>query len=53
MLVYAIVLIIIILFKPRGLLGTKEFSIVNFKDFISRDKNNKHGEKAEKKGGVE
>jgi len=48
MLVYAIVLIIIILFKPRGLFGTKEFSIINFKDFITRDRK-KNGAK----GGVE
>ncbi len=52
MLVYAIVLVIIILFKPRGIFGTREFSIVHFKEFIKRTKK-KNGASAIKKGGVE
>lgn len=51
MLVYAIVLIIIILFKPKGLLGTREFSIVNFRQFIF-GKGRSKAVKAEEKGGA-
>ncbi len=36
MLVYAIALIIIILFKPRGLFGTTEFSIIHFSKMFRR-----------------
>ena len=36
MLVYAIALIIIILFKPRGLFGTKEFSIIHFSSLFRK-----------------
>ncbi|MDP4133846.1 MAG: branched-chain amino acid ABC transporter permease [Bacillota bacterium] len=47
MLVYAIVLIIVIMFKPKGILGTREFSLVNTIEYIK----GKLGKKAVKEGG--
>ncbi len=38
MLVYALMLILMMLFRPSGLLGTKEFSLTGFIDWILRKK---------------
>lgn len=46
MLLYSVVLIIVMLFRPRGLLGRKEFSITKIIDFFVKDK----GSKRERKG---
>ncbi len=48
MLVYAIVLIIIIIFRPRGIFGTYEFSLVNLKKDIQTVRARKAAEKAER-----
>ena len=51
MLVYAIVLIVIIIFRPRGIFGTYEFSLVNLKSDIQSWRAKKAEEKAEKAEG--
>jgi len=47
MLVYAIILIVVIMFRPRGIFGTYEFSLLN----ISRDIKNYRAKKALQKAG--
>jgi len=53
MLVYAIILIIVIMFRPKGIFGTYEFSLIN----LSRDLRNRRAQralqKADKKGAAE
>ncbi len=52
MLVYAVVLVVIIIFRPRGIFGTYEFSLVNLRSDIRSWKEKKAQEKAEKAGDV-
>lgn len=49
MLVYAIVLIVIIMFRPRGIFGTYEFSIVRLPKDIREYRARKKAEKLERK----
>ena len=50
MLVYAVVLIVVILFRPRGIFGTYEFSLINLPADLKRFRAGKAAEKAERKG---
>lgn len=49
MLVYAAVLIVVILFRPKGIFGTYEFSLVNLRRDISRALAQKAARRAERK----
>lgn len=49
MLVYAIILIIVILFRPKGILGTYEFSLINLSRDIKLRRAKRTAEKAERK----
>ncbi len=49
MLVYAIVLIVVIMFRPKGIFGTYEFSLINLGRDLRRAKARKAAEKAERK----
>ncbi len=51
MLVYAIVLIVVILFRPKGIFGTYEFSLIHLRRDIKTHMARKAAEKAERKGG--
>ncbi len=53
MLVYAVVLIIIIIFRPRGIFGTYEFSLIHLKKDIQTARARKAAEKAEKAADAE
>ena len=50
MLVYAFVLIIVIIFRPRGIFGTYEFSLINLKQDIKSALAHRAAAKAERKG---
>lgn len=50
MLVYAIVLVVIIVFRPRGIFGTYEFSLIHFREDIRKWKTERAREKAERAG---
>ncbi len=49
MLVYAIILVIVILFRPKGIFGTYEFSLRNFVGDIKQGRKERLAHKAEKK----
>ncbi len=51
MLVYAIILIIVIMFRPKGIFGTYEFSLINFHRDLKNRRAQKAMQKAERKGG--
>ncbi len=51
MLVYAIILIVVIMFRPKGIFGTYEFSLINLSRDIKLRRAKKASEKAERKGG--
>ena len=53
MLVYAVVLIIIIIFRPRGIFGTYEFSLVNLRKDLKAAREKRAAEKAERTGNAE
>ena len=50
MLVYAIVLIVVILFRPKGIFGTYEFSLMNLRRDMKASLARKSAERAERKG---
>lgn len=50
MLVYAIVLIVVILFRPKGIFGTYEFSLMNLRKDLKASLARKSAERAERKG---
>ena len=50
MLVYAIVLIVVILFRPKGIFGTYEFSLMNLRKDLKASLARKRAERAERKG---
>ena len=50
MLVYAIVLIVVILFRPKGIFGTYEFSLMNLRRDVKASLARKSAERAERKG---
>ena len=50
MLVYAIVLIVVILFRPKGIFGTYEFSLMNLGKDMKASLARKRAERAERKG---
>ncbi len=50
MLVYAIVLIIVIMFRPRGIFGTYEFSLMNLGRDLKKSASRKAAERAERRG---
>ena len=50
MLVYAIVLIVVILFRPKGIFGTYEFSLMNLRRDFKASLARKSAERAERKG---
>lgn len=50
MLVYALILIIVIMFRPMGIFGTYEFSLVNLRADIKKRAEAKKTERAERKG---
>ena len=50
MLVYAIVLIVVILFRPKGIFGTYEFSLMNLRRDLKASLARKSAERAERKG---
>ena len=50
MLVYAIVLIVVILFRPKGIFGTYEFSLMNLGKDMKASLARKRAESAERKG---
>ena len=50
MLVYAIVLIVVILFRPKGIFGTYEFSLMNLRRDRKASLARKSAERAERKG---
>ena len=50
MLVYAIVLIVVILFRPKGIFGTYEFSLMNLRRDVKASLARKRAERAERKG---
>lgn len=50
MLVYAIVLIIVIMFRPKGIFGTYEFSLMNLRRDLKASISRKAAERAERKG---
>ena len=50
MLVYAIVLIVVILFRPKGIFGTYEFSRMNLRRDMKASRARKSAERAERKG---
>ena len=50
MLVYAIVLIVVILFRPKGIFGTYEFSLMNLRRDMKASLARKSAEMAERKG---
>lgn len=52
MLVYAIILIIVIMFRPKGIFGTYEFSLINFRRDIKNRREQRAMQKADRKGGV-
>lgn len=49
MLVYAVILIIVILFRPKGIFGTYEFSLINLSRDIKLRRAKRAAEKAERK----
>ena len=49
MLVYAIVLIVVILFRPKGIFGTYEFSLMNLRKDLKASLARKSAERAERK----
>jgi branched-chain amino acid transport system permease protein len=49
MLVYAVVLIIVILFRPKGIFGTYEFSLINLRRDLRVHRTKKAAEKKERK----
>jgi branched-chain amino acid transport system permease protein len=51
MLVYAIILIIVIMFRPKGIFGTYEFSLINFRRDIKNRREQRALQKADRKGG--
>jgi len=51
MLVYAIILIIVIMFRPKGIFGTYEFSLINFHRDIKERRAQRALQKADRKGG--
>ena len=50
MLAYAIVLIVVILFRPKGIFGTYEFSLMNLRRDVKASLARKSAERAERKG---
>ncbi len=50
MLVYAIVLIMVIMFRPKGIFGTYEFSLMNLRRDLKASISRKAAERAERKG---
>ncbi|MEA5152368.1 MAG: branched-chain amino acid ABC transporter permease [Oscillospiraceae bacterium] len=50
MLVYALILIIVIMFRPMGIFGSYEFSLVNLRADIKKRAEAKKTERAERKG---
>ena len=50
MLVYAIALIVVILFRPKGIFGTYEFSLMNLRRDFKASLARKSAERAERKG---
>ena len=50
MLVYAIVLVVVILFRPKGIFGTYEFSLMNLRRDVKASLARKSAERAERKG---
>ena len=50
MLVYAIVLIVVIMFRPKGIFGTYEFSLMNLRKDLKASLARKSAERAERKG---
>ena len=50
MLAYAIVLIVVILFRPKGIFGTYEFSLINLRRDVKASLARKSAERAERKG---
>lgn len=50
MLVYAVVLIVVILFRPKGIFGTYEFSLMNLGKDMKASLARKRAERAERKG---
>ena len=50
MLVYAIVLIVVILFRPKGIFGTYEFSLMNLRRDVKASLARRSAERAERKG---
>lgn len=51
MLVYAVILVVVILFRPKGIFGNYEFSLVNFRRDISRKARQDSGRKGAKADG--
>ena len=51
MLVYAIILIIVIMFRPKGIFGTYEFSLINFRRDLQNRRAQRAMQKADRKGG--
>ena len=49
MLVYAIVLIVVIMFRPRGIFGSYEFSLINLKKDLKAALERRAAAKAERK----
>lgn len=49
MLVYAIILIVVIMFRPKGIFGTYEFSLINLSRDIKKHRAKKLGQKSGKK----
>lgn len=50
MLVYAIVLIVVILFRPKGIFGTYEFSLIHLRQDLKTRRVRKAAERTERKG---
>ena len=51
MLVYAVILIVVIMFRPKGIFGTYEFSLLNFPRDFRRNQAVRALRRADQKGG--
>ena len=49
MLVYAIVLIVVIMFRPKGIFGSYEFSLINLGSDLKAARMRKQAERTERK----